>query len=365
MPRSTQQNEGLRPEWAWRRVLVSITAIVVVVGAAIWLWPHLLGGGAREKALALAQAQRFDEAEPTLIRLFESDPNDLTVVIALATGYVSSDRLVAGAEPYLTRWCELEPANVTPFKLRMDLSLRLKHSDRALPDGLHVLEREPENFELRKTVAWLLLGQGRFAEAEDACRLCLRSHPDSPPLRFLQASIESMQGHTEPAIRLLDPLVTPSPPYPPAALLRAALYLEDQPPLPDKAVPLLRAVLATNLDTDDRQKARYLLSQALFRLKEDAEATRVLDELRRDREAERLFIDSQQQLGNEAMQMRAAAALLDVGRSEQGLDLVQRVLRRDANNAAAHRVLADYYQKLGQKDRASFHRRLANPEAAP
>lgn len=364
MPRSAKQNEGHRLPWAVRHVLVGVAAIVVVVGAALWLWPRFLGGE-RGRALALVEAQRFDEAEPTLIRIFENDPNDLTVAVALATGHLSSNRLVADAEPYLTRWCALEPANVAPFKLRMDLWLRLKQSDRALADGLHVLEREPDNFELRKTVAWLLLAQGRFAEADDACRRCLQSHPDSQSLHYLQATIEFMQGHTEPAARLLDPLVASSPPYPPAALLRAELYLEEQPPVSDKAVPLLRAALAKDLDADDRQKARYLLSQALFRLKEDTEARQVLDEMRRDREADRLAVDSKQQPGNLALQLRAAAALLDVGKAEQGLDLVQRVLRRDANNAAAHGVLADYYQKLGQSDRASFHRRLANAGAAP
>jgi predicted Zn-dependent protease len=364
MPRSAKQNEGHRLPWAWRHALVGTAAIVVVVGAALWLGPRFLGGE-RGYALALAEAQRFDEAEPTLIRIFESDPNDLTVAVALATGHLSSNRLVADAEPYLTRWCELEPANIAPFKLRMDLWLRLKRSDRALADGLRVLEQEPENFELRRTVAWLFVAQGRFDAADNACRLCLLSHPDSPSLHYLQATIESMQGHNEAAARLLDPLVASSPPYPPAALLRAELYLDEQPPSADKAVPLLRAALAKDLDADDRQKARYLLSQALFRLKEDAEARQVLDEMRRDREAERMAVDSKQQPGNVALHVRAAAALLDVGKAEQGLDLVQRVLRGDANNTAAHGVLADYYQKLGQNDRASFHRRLANAGAAP
>jgi predicted Zn-dependent protease len=341
------------------RVLVVGIAAVALAGAILFLWQHFYAGRERDQALTLFRAGRFDEAEPALLRLFERDPNDLTVVVALATGHLNSNRLVADAEPYLSRWCALEPNNPEPFRLRMDLWLRLQRRDRALADGQRVLELEPSHFELRKAVAWLLLSEGRFAEADAECRRCLESHPDSPPLRYLAANIEYLQGHADQAAGQLDPLVASTPPYPPAALLRAVIHLQAQPPEPEPAVPLLRGVIADSADPDDRQKARYYLAQALGRLKRDAEAKQVLDEMQREREASRLAVDSNQQPRNLDLRVRAAAALLDVGKAEQGLALLQHVLERAPENAAAHAVLADYYTKQGQPDRAKYHRRFS------
>ncbi len=323
------------------------------------------GARQRQEALALVRAGRFDEAEPVLRRQLERDPGDVTAAAALAAGYLTSNRLVADAEPYLSRWCELEPDNPEPWRLRVDLWLRLRRGDEALADGRRLLELEPTNYELRKTVCWLLLGRGRFAEAEAECRRCLQSHPDDPAVRYLAADIQYLQGHSAEAAARLQPLVASTPPYLPAALLRAVLYLEARPPEPEKAVPLLRRVVAAAQDHDDRQKARYHLAQALTRLHQDEEAGEVLAAMRREQEATRLAADSRQQPGNRALHVRAAAALLQVGKSEQALPLLQGVLDADPHNGDAHAVLADYYAKLGQDERARNHRRLARGGAVP
>ena len=69
--------------------------------------------------------------------------------------------------------------------------------------------------------------------------------------------------------------------------------------------------------------------------------------------------DSRQQPGNRALQVQAAETLLAVGKADEGLALLQRVLDREPTHAGAHRALADYYDKQGQPDRAKQHRRLA------
>jgi predicted Zn-dependent protease len=246
----------------------------------------------------------------------------------------------------------------------MDLWLRLKRRDLAIADGQRLLELEPDDDNLRKSIAWLLVAEGRYAEADDACRRCLAAHPDSRPLRYLQATIVHAQGHAEQAAALLVPLLASTPPFSPAALLQATMHMEASPPDADKAVALLQIALAKDLDPGDRQKARYLLSQALFHLKQDAKARQVLDEMRREQEADRLAVDSTQQPENLQLKLRAAAALLAVGKSDQGLTLLKRVLDNDADHPGANAVLADYYEKQGQADRAKYHRGIAGKAPA-
>jgi hypothetical protein len=59
-PRKIDAPRRSRP---WQRALVGTFAIVIVVGAIVFLWDWLGRNSEREHALALAAAQRFDEAE--------------------------------------------------------------------------------------------------------------------------------------------------------------------------------------------------------------------------------------------------------------------------------------------------------------
>jgi Tfp pilus assembly protein PilF len=55
--------------------------------------------------------------------------------------------------------------------------------------------------------------------------------------------------------------------------------------------------------------------------------------------------------------VRLAEELINAGQSEQGIRILERLLDQNPSYAAAHRVLADYYEKQGQSERAARHRR--------
>jgi predicted Zn-dependent protease len=188
----------------------------------------------------------------------------------------------------------------------------------------------------------------RFDEAERECLRCLEKDPNNPALLLLYAQVPFQRGDRTRAAERLDALLARHPAFSPALALRGTLYNDANPPEYAKAVPLLRQAAAESADPQVQQSARYQLSLALRGSGRPDEADQVLAELRRIQEAQRLSVDSLQQPDNLAMQVRAAEALLEAGRADEGLRLLDRVLRRDANFAAAHRVLAAYYKKHGR-----------------
>jgi predicted Zn-dependent protease len=360
MSRASHQTRGKQPQQPRQqpRRAWLLAALALVALAVIFLWRQWQAAQERQHALDLARKGRFADAEPTLRRLHERDPEDLTVLIALTSGIIAGGGLLSDTEALLTRWCELQPTDPAPFRLRLTLWLGLKHYDRALADSMKLLDLEPSNDVTRRHVVELLLVAERFEEAERECRRALARAPDDPGLIYLLASLRNLQGQRAEAIELLQPLLTRQPPYAPALVLRGELHLQASPAEAEQAAVLLRQAL----DTDDehyRRSAHYQLSQALALLGKHDEADQVLKRTRREQEARRFATDSAQQPDNLALQVRAAEALLGIGEAQAAATMMQRVLSRDPGQRAAHRVLADSYEKLGQAELAQKHRRAA------
>src|SRR5262249_35135728 len=159
---------------------------------------------------------------------------------------------------------------------------------------------------------------------------CLQRQPGHPGSLYLQAQIAHRQGNHAKAVAILDPLLRAQPDSPGPLILRAILY--DEAGEPDKAIPLLRQVLAP--DRDRQQVARYHLSLALARTGQTEEAQRVLADLQYQ-EAIDLWAQSGQS-ANPGLQLRAAEALLALGRAEEALPLLEKTLADDPNCSAAH-----------------------------
>jgi predicted Zn-dependent protease len=347
-----------RRRWPFHAAVGAGLALGLIYLAIEWRF-----ASERQRAIALADKGRFAEAEPILLSLHERRPKDVPVLMALTGGMMTSGRLVAEAEPFLSKWCALEPDNPEPLRLRYDLWLRLGRRERALDDGLRLLKLEPQDDAVRRSLIGLLMAAERFDESERECRQALMRAPDDVDLLFSLAQLRYLRGQTGEALDLLDKLVA-NPEAPVAALvLRGQLHLESRPPDPEKAVALLRRALAaataSGAEPATRHAARYQLSQALARLGKTDEAQRVLADMQRDKDAERLVMDAGQQPDNDVLQVRAAAALLEIGQTAPALERLERVLARQPRCAAAHQLLADHYDKQGQAELAKHHRHKA------
>ncbi len=345
-----------------RRLIVAALVLVVVAAGAIFAWLRFLDRHDRQGIRRLVQQGRFALAEPLLRRSLERNPNDLEALRLLGRGYHDAGQL-AEAEPYLTRWCDLRPSEAEPFRLRLDVqhkrvtqvstqAERQRLLEEALAAGQRALELEPDHDPVAQEVIWLCLSTGRFEEAERGCRRCLDRQPGHPWLLYLLAKALYGQGANAEAQKILDPIVRDQPGFADGLLLRAILYREAN--QPDQAIPLLRQVLALGRG---HQEALYHLSLALASTGQTEEAQRVM--------AERQSLRWEKQLStadyrdNPAFRVWVAETRLNAGKSEEALRLLDKVLLEDPDYALAHRVLAAYYQKQGQADKAAEHRRRA------
>jgi len=285
---STQPDPARQPLRQRLGLLLLLALLAAGVAAVPFLLSHYRAESERAKALQAAQLGHFREAEPYLRRSLENHPEDLEVVKALALGYFGEGRL-AEAETALSQWCQLRPDEVQPFKQRMDVRHRQARAaaaaaeqqrlmQEALADGRRALELDPEDSAVAQEVVWLMLQVGQLEEADALCRRCLQRQPGDPWLNYLLAKIAHGRGASTEARNLLDGLLRQYPNFPQGLLLRAILYNEANEP--DKAIPLLRQVLA--LDRTQQKETRYHLSLALARTGQTEEAERVMAELQKD-----------------------------------------------------------------------------------
>jgi predicted Zn-dependent protease len=156
------------------------------------------------------------------------------------------------------------------------------------------------------------------------------------------------------AADIVDQLIRDIPDFPEAYLLRGTLYRDANQPA--EAVPWLRRAIA--IPGPHRRAALYVLGPALNQLGQNQEAEQVMKEARLLQEQDFLHEMTRELVpASVNAQARLAEELLKACKSDDGLRLLARLLEYDPNCAAAHRVLADYYDKQGQPERAAEHRR--------
>jgi predicted Zn-dependent protease len=324
-----------------------VLAVGGVLGWRLWLAHQ------RQRALDQAREGDFEAAAPALHRALERSPDDVPILEELVRGHLKTDDKVA-ALPLLDRWCRLRPEDAEPFRLRMQ-ALRQTKPAGALADGLHLLQRNPQDVGLRLRVAGLHFATGDFALAEKECRDVLRREPGRTAATRLLAETLKARGQRDEAARLLDNLLRKHPGDTAAMLGRAVLHLDTG--QPQRAIPLLEQVL--QLDPRRQRTGRYQLALAYERAGRPADARRVLGELQAMQEAEVLNDALRSQPNNPDVQLRAARALLAGRHVGAALDLIGKVLERRPADPEAHRLLATYYDSIGQTERAAEHRRRA------
>jgi predicted Zn-dependent protease len=324
MARSARAKAGSRVRAAVLRfhwTLGLVVCVVLAAGSGAWLLV-VQPRREREEALHLSAQDRFVAAEPLLKRALGRNAGDAAVARALALGYLAGGNERA-AEAYLDRWCDLQPDQAEPHARRMELAMKWARVGQAIADGERLLAIKPGDVEMQMRVAGLLLVANRYREAEAACRRFLGQNPEAAGLRYLLAEACHLQGKGGEAVALLDPLLKDEPPLEGVLLLRATLYCDAG--QPDKAIPLLRRVVAQD---PWHPTARYELSRALGRTGQTAEAEREAAELYRQNEAVRLLADSRAQPDNLELRARAAEMLQGIGGPTQGIRRLGEILDR-------------------------------------
>src|SRR5262249_55437877 len=151
------------------------------------------------------------------------------------------------------------------------------------------------------------------------------------------------------AAEILDQLIRDDPKNYGALLSRGILY--DEAGRSDRAVPLLWQVYHEDLSR--KRTCGYQLSLALSKIGQEEEARKILAEVTRLQDLEVFGNAGKTQPDNLELLVRQAESLIKDGHTNDGLQLLNIVLRRDPKFAPAHLVLAAHYEKEGKPDLAA------------
>ena len=329
-------------------LIAAVIALAVVAVAAVWSWRALQRDALRDEALQLADAGEYERAEPLLQQVVSWYPDDPAAARALALAHTRPGMPVGLSEPHIDHWCAVAPDDPEAHRARMRMWTALGSREKALEDGLRALRLDPDDFELRATVASHLVLTGRQVEAQAELRRCLKSKPGDVELRFLLAESWRLQGETGAAMAALDTILRDHPDHP-KSLLRRAELLNAQGHAEGyaEAIGLSRRLLAIPSASAEHFAVRYQLSHALNKTGQPQEAQRLLQVNRDIQNAENLLRDAQQQWENLDLGLQAARALLDVGRRQKAQELLQELAKRHKPDARLRRLFAESRMRRG------------------
>jgi tetratricopeptide (TPR) repeat protein len=339
------------------RRLAVLLAVVGAAAVAGWYGVRTWNRSAeRDAALELARSGRADEAVPALKRCLDRDPDDPEVLRALVETLTRTDTLVAEVEPYLDRWCALQPDDPEPFRQRADLRFRLGRREDALADARRVLELAPGDHATRQRAAGLAveLGQHELAERELTTLLTSSGLPKEDVGTRLAVAYWTAGDHAR-SQEALDRYAPPGTNRPPAEALRGALHYQAG--RYDRAADALRG--ADGWPPQEQRFALYYLALSLERLGRADEAKRAFDRLAALTRAERFTADAAQRADDLPAQVKAARANLDAGQPREAAALLEQALRRLGDDADAWTALAECYARLNRPDAAEDARRRA------
>jgi cytochrome c-type biogenesis protein CcmH/NrfG len=230
----------------------------------------------------------------------------------------------------------------------------VENREKAMLDYARVLELAPTNRHARLGLVELLFVEKNLQEAGEHLKI-IRQNPENDPRElFVLARFESLQGNTEQARRFLDDLLAKKPDHG-EGLYERGLLTEDL----AEAEKYYRKALAGN---EGYLQARFQLYNALLRQgrKQEADAENAKYKAYREdlEKLPRLLVEADR-LASPDLLADAAAIMLRGSDGRQATQLLFRALHLSPNHKRSHALLADYYEKTKQQEKAARHRQLA------
>jgi len=319
-------------------------------------------GAASDDVLREWAMLRFQRGEATpyneqiLLQAFDRNhPDSALVLEALARGYMRVYALDHALRA-LDQWLERRPDSVQARLHRGWVYERLDRAEDAQNDYLAAAQQHPEDAEAMRRLAQVMLQRGLATEALPWFER-LRQRPErSRAARLGLARCLAMLGRPDEARPLLEELKSESPGEP-AVLYELGKLALRQGQAEEAETWLRRAV---ELAPHDYQ-TRYQLSLCLLRLGKEDEAHRqekVMNALSDDlQQMDHLIHVLRSRPDDSELRCQIGQIFLRRGEESEGVRWLSDVLRLHPEYAAAHQILADYYQSKGDPRRADEHRR--------
>ena len=321
-----------------------------------------LGHGATEAVeleflLMRVQTGEADEVAPLLLNLVEHDhPETPLILETLARAYMYNLHY-RSAYGVLNRWIEAEPEAAQPLFLRGWVLERMNNRTGAMEDYKRALELKPDMVPAGLRVAELYLEKSSPLEAQVYLERLHKEFPDRADVKARLGQCRLLQGRTVEARPLLEAAVETM--SDDSVLLITLARLELNQRKPAQAETWLRRVLKA--DPSDSE-AQYLLFNSLQLQDRPEEASATLAEHQKNKD---LLNETNKLLQDEAdhpsvgpaIPSKAGTLLLSLGEERLGMHWLHQALERDPGHRPTHKVLAEYYEKKGDKEKAAAHRR--------
>jgi predicted Zn-dependent protease len=326
---------------------------------------EILSGSQREELLFEVQLEwillELQKDNPTFLPALQQEyagrdtPETHLVKEVLAEVYLRHDQK-ENALKELEWLLQRDPDNVVALYLKGQvLAIHSRPVD-AIELFQRVLALQPHHLEARKELCTLLQDE-HPADALEHLRYLLERNPTDPRLRLSEAICLQELGKPEDAARVLDKLLAEKPNHSAALVTRGTLALEVSDP--GAAKKYLKKALESEPFNQD---GNYKLAEALLQLGEQKEAEQQRAFCRR------LSSDFARMEAIQAMGMKKLGGspdllcecgeiMLRYRNEQQGLTLLFRALEVNQGHQATHRLLADYFDRKGNKERADEHRR--------
>lgn len=311
-----------------------------------------------ERDLILVQQGIVGEIDYKLRATIGPDHPDVGFVLeALARGYLATERL-ADARQACELWRAVEPDHPWPWLWGGWVCERMAQYDLAGELYSRACERAPEDRDPHVALGRVLLLQRKPNEAAPHYEWLLARDPADPDglIGLAHCWIES--GRSPAARPLLEQALRrePSPEAAYVLMGRVAYETDDA----AGAEPWLRRAVQVE---PGNTEALHLLVMCLRAQGKEAEAellARRLEELKTDlRRLHELLRRIGPGRDGGDLCLEAGRIALRVGRTQQGVRLLQDALRRNGNHRAAHTALAEHYRRIGKHEHALAHQHFA------
>ena len=320
----------------------------------------------RESGIVLSRVGRLSEAEALLRPLFKAragersaDP-DPDLDEALARCYIENFQL-RSADEVVNRWMLDAPTSANAHFWHAELKKR--KSGIELPtlirDYEHVLNLDPNHERARIALADLYLQVHRNADAEREYLRYREHHPDSIEVCLGLGQIAAENGQIDRAIQFLDQAIALAPGDARPLVERGKIESRRG----DFTAALRFLDKAVSVDRVEPE-IRYQRSLILSRLGRADDALSDQEEMRRLRKEKEEFDQLLAGLlafpADTDRQIQAARWFFEHGHPTEGVRWAEKILREHAHHPETNRLLADHYDKQGNRGLANFYRLQAD-----
>lgn len=321
-----------------------------------------LGGTAAtirlERDLLLVQQGVMGEADVRLRATINPDHPDVRFVLeALARGYMLTDRW-ADARQACELWRAVEPDAPWAWLWGGWVSERMIQVEQADEFYRRALELAPDDRDARVAFARVQLRQRNPAAAAPIYEWVLAHDPNDIEALLGMAQCRIEGGRVAEAVTLIELVLSREPTSNLAKRLRGQAAMESNDPA--AAEHWLR--LVNDAEPGDAE-ALHLLVLSLRAQRKDVEAgqfARKLESLQQDlRRLTELIRMIGPQSADAGPSFEAGVIALRIGRTQQGLNLMQDALRRKGDHRPTHAALAAHFRQTGRLDLAEIHQSLA------